>query len=251
MSKYNKAHYEANKLQIRARQKKYEDSHKKERKAYLQTTRPKRLVTMGLYYINHKDKLLEDGREYNRTHKKERKDYLQLNKVEKSAKHKIYRQQNKEKLDAYNKEYSETHKVQELERTAKYREGNRGKIGEYRMNHVDYKRVAHTKHMLQVKTEVLTHYGKDGKLSCMICGYNKNVDGLELDHINGHGTKHRRELKGATIYIWLKRNDYPEGFQTLCGTCHRIKSINDTRWKVAHRQLQVVVPTCKELMVVT
>ena len=251
MSKYNKAYYEANKLQIRARQKKYEDSHKKERKAYLETTRPKRLATMGLYYINHKDKLLEDGREYNRTHKKERKDYLQLHKAEKSTKHKIYRQQNKGKLDAYNKEYAETHKVQELERTAKYRRSHRREMNEYSMAHKEDRMLAHSKYMSQLKMEVLTHYGKDGKCACVVCGYNANVDGLELDHINGHGTKHRRELKGAIIYNWLKRNSYPEGFQTLCGTCHRIKSINDAKWKATHRQLQVVVPTCRELMVVT
>ena len=107
------------------------------------------------------------------------------------------------------------------------------------------------KYFTQLKEDAMSHYGKDGKCACVKCGYSDNIDGLELDHINGKGCEHRRNLKGATMYLWLKHNNYPEGLQTLCGTCHRIKTHDDIRRKLIHRQLQVIVPTCKAVMLVS
>jgi hypothetical protein len=48
---------------------------------------------------------------------------------------------------------------------------------------------------------------------------------LTLDHINGGGNKHRREIKesgkgSGSFYEWLKRNGYPPGFQVLCQNCN-------------------------------
>jgi hypothetical protein len=77
---------------------------------------------------------------------------------------------------------------------------------------------------LSRKTEVLTAYGKDGKLQCCWpeCEIT-DVDMLSLDHIDENGASHRKEFHNQiAIYRWLKKNNYPVGFQTLCMN-HQIK----------------------------
>jgi hypothetical protein len=63
-----------------------------------------------------------------------------------------------------------------------------------------------------LRLEVISHYGN----KCEFCG-DKNINHLAIDHINGGGTKHRKE-EGRDIYRWLKRNNYPDGFRILCHT---------------------------------
>ena len=70
----------------------------------------------------------------------------------------------------------------------------------------------------KIRVDILTHYG-NGKLACVKCGEN-NIFCLSLDHINGGGTKHRREIGGAVkLYPLLRRQGYPDGYQTLCMNC--------------------------------
>ena len=70
----------------------------------------------------------------------------------------------------------------------------------------------------KLRVEVLTHYG-NGKLACVKCGEN-NIFCLTLDHIEGGGSKHRKRIGGAVkLYPLLKRQGYPEGYQTLCMNC--------------------------------
>lgn len=75
-----------------------------------------------------------------------------------------------------------------------------------------------------VKNEVFSHYS-DGKLKCNCCK-EKHLDFLCIDHIWGGGNKHRREHNGMTgvgFWLWLKRNNYPKGFQVLCYNCNFAK----------------------------
>ena len=46
---------------------------------------------------------------------------------------------------------------------------------------------------------------------------------LAIDHMNGNGNKHRKEVVGNHMYGWLKKNNYPEGFQVLCHNCNMAK----------------------------
>jgi hypothetical protein len=50
-----------------------------------------------------------------------------------------------------------------------------------------------------------------------------NIKALSIDHINGGGGKHRKESNITHFYNWLKKNNYPTGFQTLCLNCQFIK----------------------------
>lgn len=80
------------------------------------------------------------------------------------------------------------------------------------------------RHRRKLKTEVLTHYSNDGCI-CVKCGYS-DIRALTIDHINGGGRRHVREITkrcGSEMYRWLKKNDYPVGYQTLCFNCQWIK----------------------------
>ena len=66
------------------------------------------------------------------------------------------------------------------------------------------------------------------KLQCVNCGFNKNINGLELDHIEGGGSKRRKELGadgGWNYMVKLKKLNFPSGYQVLCATCNKIKQI--------------------------
>lgn len=79
----------------------------------------------------------------------------------------------------------------------------------------------------ELKVGVFKHYG----LVCNICGEHR-IEFLCIDHIEGGGNEHRRILGnggfGDVIYRWLKKNNYPEGFQLLCYNCN-IKKFRGTQ----------------------
>lgn len=64
---------------------------------------------------------------------------------------------------------------------------------------------------------------------CACCG-ELHLEFLSLDHINGGGNIHRRQISkserysgfmaGHKMYAWLKRQKYPEGFRVLCMNCN-------------------------------
>lgn len=80
------------------------------------------------------------------------------------------------------------------------------------------------------KRDVMAYYCK-GKPQCMQCGFD-DLRALCIDHIANNGAEHRQSLTGqtgrraamgSTIYLWLKRQNYPDGFQVLCANCNMIK----------------------------
>jgi len=92
-------------------------------------------------------------------------------------------------------------------------------LKEYRDNHKIKYSNYHKEKGENLKIEVLTHYG-NGKCTCVICGENR-LPCLSIDHINGGGGQHRKSLgkygySGVRFYKWLKDNNFPSGFRTLC-----------------------------------
>ena len=74
----------------------------------------------------------------------------------------------------------------------------------------------------QKRLVILNHYG-NGKPHCVCCG-ESHLQFLALDHINGGGSKHRKEVgKGTMLYGWILRNNFPEIFQILCHNCNSAK----------------------------
>ncbi len=91
----------------------------------------------------------------------------------------------------------------------------------YQRSHEVRERIRQRKR--QQKYDIFAHYS-DGKVTCAHCGESR-LACLSLDHIDGSGRLQRRELKkqGSEFYQWLKRNNYPTGFQVLCMNCQWIK----------------------------
>lgn len=72
----------------------------------------------------------------------------------------------------------------------------------------------------RLKREVVDAYGE----KCP-CGYS-DIRALCIDHIQGGGCEELRLKTGSELYRWLRKNQYPEGFQTLCCNCNLIKAID-------------------------
>lgn len=71
------------------------------------------------------------------------------------------------------------------------------------------------------KNIVLNHYS-DNLMKCECCG-ELNEEFLTIDHINGGGSKHRKDcnLRGnGMFYKWLIDNNFPPGFRVLCFNCN-------------------------------
>ena len=73
----------------------------------------------------------------------------------------------------------------------------------------------------KLRLEVLSHYS-NGLLQCACCG-ESHTDFLAVDHINGNGKKHRRDIRrsGTSFFRWLRQNNYPEGYRVLCHNCNQ------------------------------
>lgn len=68
------------------------------------------------------------------------------------------------------------------------------------------------------RLEVLTHYS--GSPPFCVCCKEAHIEFLSIDHVNGGGSAHRREVGSSSVYNWLVKNGFPEGFRTLCMNCN-------------------------------
>jgi hypothetical protein len=85
---------------------------------------------------------------------------------------------------------------------------------EYNRIHADRKNAINRKCYNKRRLKVLTHYS-NGTVSCKVCGI-KDIRVLSIDHINGNGKAHFRQIGHNRIYDWLIKNNFPEGYQVLC-----------------------------------
>jgi hypothetical protein len=70
----------------------------------------------------------------------------------------------------------------------------------------------------KLRKECLHAYGH----ACACCG-ECQAEFLAIDHTNGDGAAHRREIgnQGGTIYGWLKSHGFPQDrFRCLCHNCN-------------------------------
>lgn len=76
----------------------------------------------------------------------------------------------------------------------------------------------------RLRLEVMSHYMPPGsvKPSCACCG-ESIFEFLSLDHINGGGMKHRKEIAkvGSVFYRWIKNHGFPPGYRILCHNCNQ------------------------------
>lgn len=68
-----------------------------------------------------------------------------------------------------------------------------------------------------------------GGYVCACCGERERTF-LQIDHVNNNGAEHRKQM-GYTdghgrIFRWLRKENYPPGFQVLCANCNWGKHMN-------------------------
>jgi len=89
----------------------------------------------------------------------------------------------------------------------------------------------------QIKLETILHYCENNpRCQCPGC-HTHHIELLTIDHIKGNGANHRQKINGGkrrqnngvargcgtAIHYWLRKNNYPKGFQILCGSCNFAK----------------------------
>jgi len=118
------------------------------------------------------------------------------------------------------------------------------------------------------RLEALQAYGGENpKCSCPGCG-ESHVEFLCIDHINGGGRQHYRQLRaaqkrskenlrpdlsrnspgGGEIYRWLKKNGYPPGYRVLCYNCNtaRLNGPCPVHESISCLETEMVVETDRE-----
>lgn len=76
-----------------------------------------------------------------------------------------------------------------------------------------------------LRLKCLQYYSHSITPYCMCPGCNVTTyEFLSIDHINGGGDKHRREIGHHNLYRWLINNNFPPGFQILCLNCNMAKN---------------------------
>jgi hypothetical protein len=76
-----------------------------------------------------------------------------------------------------------------------------------------------------MRMEVLWHYSNH-TMRCACCG-ESTLEFLTIDHTDGDGATHRKEIGAGshtTVYRWLRKNNYPPGYQVLCMNCNAAKA---------------------------
>lgn len=151
----------------------------------------------------------------------------------------------KEEQLLYWKQWREKNRKSCIERTKKWRERNPEKVklwvdknrekinkrakerrrenpDKYKLAKLKFRTIHHDRLILEERIKrmnVIIKYGG----SCVCCGENE-IAFLALDHIQGGGNKHRKEV-GRKMYLWAIKNNYPPILQVLCHNCNQAKHI--------------------------
>ncbi len=161
-----------------------------------------------------KEQILEQRRKYWNENKerlnKERREWNKKNNDWAKERQRIWREKNKEQFNKWQRENykknPEKHNKQNMETYYRHHKEYRLKARIYTKNRT-----------IKEKLIVFNHYSK-GKNCCELCG-TTDKDVLSVDHINGGGVKHRKDMKGSHIEHWLIKNNFPDGFRILCMNC--------------------------------
>lgn len=125
------------------------------------------------------------------------------------------------------KQWREKHRAQFIEGMRLWREKNPEKVREARRNrkYDAYKSQKESNRRKRIQLEALEHYGG----ACYCCGETHPMM-LALDHINGGGNQHRKEI-GVTqgklrLAEWARNNGWPPIFRVACHSCNFATHLN-------------------------
>jgi hypothetical protein len=112
-----------------------------------------------------------------------------------------------------------------------YKEKHKEYAKEWRKRNPEKKKAIQQRSLYNARLKVLKYYSNKEAPECKCC-QEKTFGFLQIDHIEGDGAEHRRQigkkspLGGNGFIYWLIKNDYPTGFQVLCANCNYSKRTN-------------------------
>lgn len=125
-----------------------------------------------------------------------------------AARVKTWNEKSKDHIRAYKQEYHQEHRAEIIAKVNDWVAANPEKRRDNALSY--YYRLQHS--------AILAY----GGYQCACCGEREPLF-LSLDHMNGDGGAHRRQLGtlgGARLYKDLRDRGWPSGFQVLCMNCN-------------------------------
>lgn len=118
----------------------------------------------------------------------------------------------------YQQAYRDSHKEQTKARSARWYQANKERSKESSRAKYHKNAPALKIKRVDLKKAALQAYGGEW---CQCCG-EKHIEFLTIDHLNGNGAAHRKQMGGSgnSLYQWLKQHSYPLGFRVLCLNCN-------------------------------
>jgi hypothetical protein len=114
------------------------------------------------------------------------------------------------------------HGLQKCNKNSRCKLCDREKALKYDSKHRDEIKVRHKQYRMECRLKVFCHYSNSKIPFCACCG-DTIIEFLTLDHIDGDGAKHRKEIEvgaGAHTYKWVIDNNFPPIFRVLCYNCN-------------------------------
>ena len=112
---------------------------------------------------------------------------------------------------------------------------NRKRSLEYHWEHREHCLANNRKREEKIRNLIFNHYGR----KCECCG--ETIEQfLSIDHINGGGSRHRRELGsgGRGLYAWIIKNNFPPLFRVLCMNCNFARSKRNNNGICPHQKIK-------------
>jgi hypothetical protein len=125
-------------------------------------------------------------------------------------------------MKAYSRNYRIEHRDELRKKEKAYRIKHREYYAalsrHYRETHLETRREYTRRYQANQRSAVFAFYGGEHP-RCECCG-ESHLEFLTIDHVNGDGSKHRKQIGEGALYNWLIKNNFPNGFRVLCMNCN-------------------------------
>jgi len=220
------------------------DKEKKKDHEYYLKNKKAILKKQNEYYLKNKKTILPKQKEYREKNPKRTKLAQKKSQAKHPEKYRAYRrnwQRNntdktqryhlthrskpgiREKELAYSKKYNQEHQEERRQYDQRWG-GKRYRIKYHRDNRID---------CLKIYSKKVSNSSEP---ICSSCGL-KDVRFLQIDHINGVTANDGRGASNLVGY--LRRNNYPGGYQVLCGNCNWLKEFEDKKKTLSTKKRNV------------
>lgn len=206
---------------------KHRDEKNEYRKQYYMKNKDRILAVGKTRYTLKREKILRQAKKYNADNKEKirvkNKIRYDKNKAETCRKNREFYAQNREQILASQRQYNakrkdRTNALAKINRLANPERTKANRARHY-VKHKEGILVKYKKKRTARRTAVIAHYS-NGTNKCYCCGYT-GLPFLTVDHINGDGAEHRKQIGEGNFDSWAITNNYPFGFRIACFNCNR------------------------------